>query len=114
MPPRFPLGRTTEFSGLSATFQNANAGKIGARKRTRTSTPLRELAPEASASANSAIRAQVLEYEAFSLCPPLWSLSTRAGKGRFWGPQKHRVNKGQDAEYPNPLYKFHEYRGLEI
>ena len=29
----------------------------GARKRTRTSTPLRELAPEASASANSAIRA---------------------------------------------------------
>ena len=32
-------------------------GISGARKRTRTSTPLRELAPEASASANSAIRA---------------------------------------------------------
>ena len=29
----------------------------GARERTRTSTPLRELAPEASASANSATRA---------------------------------------------------------
>jgi hypothetical protein len=28
--------------------------KIGAQERTRTSTPLRELAPEASASANSA------------------------------------------------------------
>src|SRR5882762_1050085 len=31
--------------------------KIGARKRTRTSTPLRELEPESSASASSAIRA---------------------------------------------------------
>src|ERR1700728_829506 len=30
------------------------AHKIGAQERTRTSTPLRELAPEASASANSA------------------------------------------------------------
>ena len=30
---------------------------LGARKRTRTSTPLRELGPEPSASANSAIRA---------------------------------------------------------
>src|SRR5258708_37535488 len=33
--------------------------EIGARKRTRTSTPLRELRPERSASANSAIRALV-------------------------------------------------------
>ncbi len=32
-------------------------GKDGARKRTRTSTTVRPLAPEASASANSAIRA---------------------------------------------------------
>src|SRR6266403_4273348 len=31
--------------------------EIGARKRTRTSTPLRELEPESSASASSAIRA---------------------------------------------------------
>ena len=31
---------------------------IGAQERTRTSTPLRELAPEASASANSATWAQ--------------------------------------------------------
>jgi hypothetical protein len=31
---------------------------FGARKRTRTSTPLRELGPEPSASANSAIRAR--------------------------------------------------------
>ena len=37
--------------------QITNHGYSGARKRTRTSTPLRELAPEASASANSAIRA---------------------------------------------------------
>ena len=35
---------------------------IGARKRTRTSTPLRELRPERSASANSAIRAQASFY----------------------------------------------------
>jgi hypothetical protein len=33
-------------------------GKNGARKRTRTSTTVRPLAPEASASASSAIRAQ--------------------------------------------------------
>src|SRR5260221_14767217 len=32
--------------------------RVGARKRTRTSTTVRPLAPEASASANSAIRAQ--------------------------------------------------------
>src|ERR1700731_1096488 len=44
---------------------------FGARKRTRTSTPLRELAPEASASANSAIRALEQVCEANSLCPRL-------------------------------------------
>src|SRR6266852_5867895 len=97
MPPRFPLGRTTEFSGLSATFQNANAGKIGARKRTRTSTPLRELAPEASASANSAIRAQVLDCEAFSLCPPLRALSTRAEKAAFWAAKASRRQRTRSS-----------------
>src|SRR5580658_9439756 len=38
--------------------QDGNSSYLhGARERTRTSTPLRELAPEASASANSATRA---------------------------------------------------------
>src|ERR1700728_1454877 len=40
---------------MNATRIEADAAhKIGAQERTRTSTPLRELAPEASASANSA------------------------------------------------------------
>ncbi len=52
-------------------------GEFGARERTRTSTTLRSLAPEASASASSATRAQVLDCEAFSLCPSFWALSTR-------------------------------------
>jgi hypothetical protein len=47
-------GRT---KGASTQFQWQACRTFGARKRTRTSTPLRELAPEASASANSAIRA---------------------------------------------------------
>jgi hypothetical protein len=42
---------TTTHSGIPRTYL------YGARERTRTSTPLRELAPEASASANSATRA---------------------------------------------------------
>src|SRR6266849_598583 len=37
--------------------------EIGARKRTRTSTPLRELRPERSASANSAIRALLMRTQ---------------------------------------------------
>jgi hypothetical protein len=41
-------------------------GKFGARKRTRTSTPLRELEPESSASASSAIRALFAMCEAGS------------------------------------------------
>ena len=60
---------------------------LGARERTRTSTTLRSLAPEASASASSATRARVLwvksrlnrDYssnEAFLLCPPHPALST--------------------------------------
>ena len=40
-------------------------GIYGARERTRTSTPLREPAPEAGASANSATRAQARQSEAF-------------------------------------------------
>jgi hypothetical protein len=52
----------------------------GARKRTRTSTPLREPGPEPGASANSAIRAQVVYCEAISLCPPPFALSTRGRK----------------------------------
>ena len=66
---------------------------LGARERTRTSTTLRSLAPEASASASSATRARVLwvkprasrdcsSNEAFSLCPPLPALSTK-GPQRF-------------------------------
>ena len=44
-------------AGGLAPVTNYESHEFGARKRTRTSTPLRELAPEASASANSAIRA---------------------------------------------------------
>src|SRR5258705_12696014 len=62
--------------------------KIGARERTRTSTTLRSLAPEASASAISATRARVSGSElqqrrshpydeAFSFCPAHSPLSTR-------------------------------------
>jgi hypothetical protein len=40
---------------ISAQIEKSKS--VGARKRTRTSTPLREPAPEAGASANSAIRA---------------------------------------------------------
>jgi hypothetical protein len=29
-------------------------------------------------------------------------------------PRKHLVGNGQQAAYFNLLYKFHEYRGLEI
>ena len=35
-------------------YSRSESYKYGAQERTRTSTPLRELAPEASASANSA------------------------------------------------------------
>src|SRR5215467_3849079 len=51
--------------------------RVGARERTRTSTTLRSLAPEASASASSATRARVKKvgsgrnqpHEAFSILP---------------------------------------------
>jgi hypothetical protein len=60
--------------------------EFGARKRTRTSTPLREPGPEPGASANSAIRAQlrrvkhveITRSEAFSFCPATPPLSTKA------------------------------------
>ena len=42
-------------------INGVSEAKIGARKRTRTSTTVRPLAPEASASANSAIRAQATD-----------------------------------------------------
>src|SRR5580700_5997169 len=84
----------------------------GARERTRTSTTLRSLAPEASASASSATRARVLwvkpqpsrgyrSNEAFSLCPALPALSTK-GPSRLrrgpWGSArtaKRRENRGK-------------------
>src|SRR5579859_536371 len=49
---------------------------FGARKRTRTSTPLREPGPEPGASANSAIRAQRAVNRNNSLCRPGAGLST--------------------------------------
>src|SRR5260370_30097270 len=44
--------------------------EIGARERTRTSTTLRSLAPEASASASSATRAQVRVHR-FAVTPEM-------------------------------------------
>ena len=41
--------------------------RVGARERTRTSTTLRSLAPEASASASSATRAQRLTHSLYRL-----------------------------------------------
>src|SRR5579864_8545544 len=53
---------------------------FGARKRTRTSTPLREPGPEPGASANSAIRAQQVVNRSNSLCRPHEPLSTQRAK----------------------------------
>src|SRR6266581_6891106 len=59
---------------------------LGARERTRTSTTLRSLAPEASASASSATRARVKRVgpdeptrltRHFQFCPRAFALSTR-------------------------------------
>jgi hypothetical protein len=41
-------------NSICSVFYRLVANMYGAQERTRTSTPLRELAPEASASANSA------------------------------------------------------------
>src|SRR5580693_7675918 len=76
---------------------------IGARERTRTSTTLRSLAPEASASASSATRARVLwvkpqpsrgyrSNEAFSLCPPLPALSTKGPRREAERPERLSPN----------------------
>src|SRR5215471_3325875 len=60
--------------------------RVGARERTRTSTTLRSLAPEASASASSATRARAKRAgldgsqplaRHFSFCPRAAPLSTR-------------------------------------
>ena len=51
--------RTTDRRTQLATFHLRTYAKDGARERTRTSTTLRSLAPEASASASSATRARV-------------------------------------------------------
>jgi len=55
----------------------------------------------------------VLDCEAFSLCPPLRALSTRAGKAAFW-PRKHPPAADKKQAYLSFLYRLHEYRGLEI
>src|SRR5450755_2798551 len=47
-----------EFSAVEFNADKFVSAEFGARKRTRTSTPLREPGPEPGASANSAIRAQ--------------------------------------------------------
>src|SRR5580704_9155113 len=52
------LKKRRRLQKAAATKGNALRGRDGARKRTRTSTTVRPLAPEASASASSAIRAQ--------------------------------------------------------
>ena len=56
VPPEVPPARITPRL-TDRRFQRKLRRINGARERTRTSTPLRELAPEASASANSATRA---------------------------------------------------------
>src|SRR5215831_14881737 len=79
--------------------------EIGARERTRTSTTLRSLAPEASASASSATRARVKKLAPgganhtrhFQFCPRPSPLSTTAdgqeksGKICFGGRQRRVV-----------------------
>src|SRR5258708_37515796 len=59
--------------------ENKDLQIVGARKRTRTSTPLRELAPEASASANSAIRAHQRVMRGKSIVPANGSVCQRDG-----------------------------------
>src|SRR6266567_5711311 len=66
--------------------------ELGARERTRTSTTLRSLAPEASASASSATRARVKRVgpdeptrlaRHFQFCPRAFALSTRGELAEF-------------------------------
>jgi hypothetical protein len=59
-------------------FADDATHNIGAQERTRTSTPLRELAPEASASANSATWAFLAaNNEAQPYCRVTYGLSTK-------------------------------------
>src|SRR6202050_2855206 len=61
----------------------------GARKRTRTSTPLRELAPEASASANSAIRAHLRVLRGKLIVPARGGVCQRTAAS---GPRHRRLH----------------------
>ena len=76
--------------GLTAGGDDLCKNRVGARERTRTSTTLRSLAPEASASASSATRARAKRAgldgsqplaRHFSFCPRAGPLSTRAESG---------------------------------
>ena len=58
-----------EFWRLSRTLKDALKKLPGAQKRTRTSTPLRELRPERSASTNSAIWARGRKAAMYRLIP---------------------------------------------
>src|SRR6516162_2145076 len=83
--------------------------EFGARERTRTSTTLRSLAPEASASASSATRARVKRAgldgsqplaRHFSFCPRDGPLSTRAqASNRASRPQ--RLLKNEESASTN-------------
>src|SRR6266849_6088982 len=95
--------------------------EIGARERTRTSTTLRSLAPEASASASSATRAQVLHVASrqaegihakrhFLFCPPQEALSTRAASG----PNPRFFCFGQSAATAESLPPCPSWQAVEI
>ena len=90
--------------GLTAGGDELGKNRVGARERTRTSTTLRSLAPEASASASSATRARAKRAgldgsqplaRHFSFCPRAGPLSTRAASGGIGShaPAKTLKNK---------------------
>ena len=74
----------------------ADAQKRGAQERIRTSTTLRSLDPESSASASSATWATVgtkLEAKTKSFCSRRWPLSTNRGDRRMCSRQQgFRIN----------------------
>src|SRR6266404_3550555 len=81
--------------------------KIGARKRTRTSTPLRELEPESSASASSAIRALLR-------CLSRLEPSQPALRGKFILPAATLfVNARRFAATNCMMFKLHDVPGGE-
>ena len=70
----------------------------GARERTRTSTELPPLAPEASASTNSATRAtQERDYV-----------------GRFWCRQQFCEEWAGQLQFPNPGNEKTRFRGFDL